>query len=280
MIFLYIIFCISYQSFTEKIETQTYSGHPGDKLEIFTPNNPFLATISYIDSSKTTIEVSSPLQSTPLSISSNRAFYFPKGKSKFIIYFKEQSSIIFNYASIPEGMCSDGISIIVNETFELNININSSSFVDKCYFYAFASTKHRFMVIENKLDSDSSLCAFNELINGNPYQCYQKGNPVYPSFIPTSGSFSPWMLRYTAKSQSLDKKGSIKISLQAPAITSISSDLTSFIGSPFKYDEPPIGKYHKKWWIPVIGSIAPTFLLIAWIYTLLHLLKKRNSTIV
>lgn len=278
MIFYLAILCASYESFADKIQTQTYSGKSGEELEIFTPNSPCLVTISSIDLSKTEVKIAYPLQSTPSEIISDRSFFFPKGKSKFIIKFKEQSSIIFNYASISEGFCSSGISVIINETFEININ-SSNSLIDKCYFYAFASFKHRFKVTENSLQSGSTLCAFHESINGNAYQCYQKGNPTDPSFIPNDGSTSPWLFRFT-KSQVSDLASSIKISLQAPKISTITSDTVSFVGTPTYFDAPPIGNYHKKWWMPIIGSVAPTFLLISWIYTFIHLFKKRNVTVI
>lgn len=279
MLFVIIIsFCSSYQSFSDKIRTQIFSGRPGEVLEIFAPNNPFLATISYLDSSKTLVEVASPLQSAPIDIKSNRTFFFPKGKSKFKIKFKEQSNIIFNYASIPEGICSDGISVIINETYELLIN--SQSNLDKCYFFAYPSTEHRFKVIKNELETDATLCAYSDSMSGSPYQCYQKGNPIDPSFIPNDGSLSPWIFRFIAKTNYHDKANIIKILLQAPPIYSNPIGFSSFIGAPTKYDEPIIGKYHKKWWIPILGSIAPTFLLIAWIYTFLHLIKKRNASVV
>lgn len=276
MLFYYIILSFSYQSFTDKIQTQIYSGKAGEELEIFTPNSPFLILISYIDLSKTTIKIASPLQSNSVEIGSQRSFFFPKGKSKLIIQFKKTSDVIINYASITENICLDGISVIANETYEINIE---SSFVDKCYFFAFASYKHQFKVIENGLQSGSMLCAFHESTNGNAYQRYQKGNPADPSFIPDDGSQSPWLFRFT-KLQKSESHDFIKISLQAPAISSISSHTTSFVGSPTKFDEPPIAEYHQKWWIPIVGSIAPTFLLITWIYTFLHLFRKRNTTMI
>lgn len=279
MFFYYIIFSLSYESFADKIQTQTYSGQSGEELEIFTPCSPLIAIISYIDISKTDVKIASPLQNSPIDIGSSRSFYFPKGKSKFIIHFKEQSSIVINYASISTDICLNGISVIVNETHELNIDFSSSSFVDKCYLFAFASNKHQFKVTENNLQPGSTLCAFHESSNGAAYQCYHKGNPTDPSFIPGDGSISPWLFRYT-KLQASEESDSIKISLRAPVISTISSDTTSFVGLPTKFEEPPITKYNKKWWIPIVGSIAPTFLLISWIYTFIILFKKRNATII
>lgn len=272
----FVSFIFAYQSFPEKIRTEIISGKANEELEYYTPSTRFILTITSYDSSKTEIYVASPSQSSLLEIGEARAFYFPYGNSKLIIKFIQDSSIIVNYASLTDTICSSGINVIINETNTAIIDA-SEQLIDKCYFFAYASERHQYKVTANGLLEGSRICTYHDFINENPYSCYSEGTSISSSFEPGGGSKSPWLLRLTTTSEaSTSKSNQITFELRATIINNSYTPATYF-GEPQRFNQPLIDKYHQKIWIPIIGAISPLFLLISWLYTFIHLYRKRSD---
>ncbi|OHS95887.1 hypothetical protein TRFO_10298 [Tritrichomonas foetus] len=265
----------SYISFPERVQTQTFSGKSGEQLEIFTPSIHFVAAVTYFDPQKTSIFVASPSQSPLENIGSDRAFYFPYGNSKIVLNFIKDSEVVINFAAIPSTACRSGIEVIINESHKLDI-VASENLVDRCYFFAYPSDKHRFKVVENRLKQGTKLCTFHDYVNDNPYSCYTVGSSTSTAYEPGGGSSAPWIFRLTTGSETdISPTNSIHVDLLATIKKEEYRPVEPFIGQPKRFNQPVVDKYYKKWWIPVVGAISPLFLLISWVVTFVKLLSKR-----
>lgn len=271
---LFTILIYSYQAFPDGIHTQIIQGKAGQTIDYYTSYLPFILSISFIDPSKANIQTSSPSQKAPVQLGSGRSFYFPEGQTKLIFYFSEDSSIIINYATISNSFCTDGIETIMNSTFYLHLD-SSNQPIDKCFMFSYASEQHSFKVVKNSLKTNSSLCLYNDFFGNNAFQCFTEGTAIDDDFRPGGGSRSPWILRYTSRAQEIES--SIQIQLKAPLIDETLIEPTSYIGKPLKFSIPEVAQFHRKFWIPIIGSIPSIFLFGSSVATFVLLWRKRSQ---
>lgn len=267
--------CLSvekYYDFKDKISSLKYTSNGAETVAFYTGMSRTVVVLTAVDKTKARVYVASPSQSE-LVETTDTSFDFRYGNSKIVIEFIDTTSVHFGYATIPAAVCmGEDITVVTQPEYQHKYTV-SGSLIDKCFMYAVPSSKMAYKVDNNGLKGSMKLSVYHEHINDNLYASYGKDQAADVSFI--GASSSPWILRFTSMANEKES-GTLDFSLKGP-IDELFNEipLKSYEGPPKVYSKPPEAIVDKKWWIPVIQSFAPGFLIVSWLYTIVVLLKKQ-----
>lgn len=254
------------------IRSIEYELKAGSSTSFFTPNQKFLIAFTRFDEDSAVAYIASPFNAKDQLVNIKTPLFFPSGNSKITVKATKDTVIKLATLSMPSEMsCVDGIKTVVDE-YELgkvNMEVNKQN-MDTCLFFACDTNEHIYTVTENNLKGKSTMKTYRYKINSNAFDSYtsagEKNNTI--------SSDNPWFFRLTSTSDSAEKGGKIVIDITANKDSGVNEKyLKKFDGTPKTYTLIESNQY-SKWYIPILGSVAPIILLVSFVYTFANLYQK------
>jgi hypothetical protein len=182
------------------------------------------------------------------------------------------------YVILSEDQCSSGVELVTNRTFTWSVwqqRIEAS--FEKCLLFSPASRYLRYNVRLSQMDNRFDCVTIHQTRVGSRW--YDRYETMENPSGWSSGSDVPWFFKFTVKRENgiVGKDVSLEIDMTSDTMEFRDMIETSILGvkAP-KIDPGDEGKviFRAEWVIPVVGCIAPSLLLVSWIFAFRNLYSK------
>ena len=274
-IFPSLILCAEYV-LPEGINSLKYQLKSSEAFSFYTPNQKYLVALTKIDKDATSIYVASPFNGNLEEVTDGRPLYFPSGNSKIVIKPKKDTEIKFATVSIPSKVsCIDGIRTIIDEydNTSIKLSVNKSG-TDYCMFYACDTKEHYYKISENNLLGESKIMAYRYDISSNAFESYTSKGELQ-KYV---SSDNPWFYRLTSSSNENEVGANILLEIYGKKDNANEEQLQKYNGYP-KTCKLTNSNQYSKWYLPILGSVAPIILLVSFVYTFFNLYGKESVVV-
>lgn len=243
-------------------------------IDFFIPEGRYLSVITSLPDGAV-VEIYSPTTGEPIIMEKGKnAHYFPISNAKYTVTLPLiDQKIAFAVTSLPGTKCSNGIYVSTDPTLNYTREINKSM-DDFCIFYApiAESVGYKWQPVDIK--ENQRLEAYHT-VPGSPVDI--KYGPLIrkpDESINMQYTTGVWLLRYIGGK---DVEGYAGFQCEAFNPAQGKGVLPIYNGFPIRYDNLSKDQQPNEWYIPFLGCIAPAFLLVCFIYTIVHLSRKPKA---
>lgn len=199
--------------------------------------------------------------------STENAFIFPNSTAKLQFNFVSSGCVSIASTEFTDEQCASGIDVVTS--LQTDKFYHSKPDTDTCIFFASASDSTYFTVNETNLGNDN-LIAYKTSLSGNHFIMIGE-TTEYTSPI----NRQPWLFRLkTAKTQSNYNESMPKGVHLYFFSKGGKSYANEHLSLPQKLDYEAQNQTKKSLSLPIFGSLSPLFLIVAFIYALVRLIRK------